>query len=156
MSARCVLYRMYDRAGVLLYVGMTSDPHSRFKAHSAEKDWWLEVDTIQVANFSDRAALAEAERQAILAEKPRYNVKDTRHRGTYSLTDIAEVIGADECLKRPERWLLNKMREMGCKGTLIDGEVRFTTRQINGLLDYQSSGQIFARKRAVRSMAAVR
>lgn len=146
MSSRHVLYRMYDRGGALLYIGITCDPHSRFRTHSVEKDWWRDVDTIRVENFSDRESLAQAERQAILAELPRYNIKDTRTRGTYSLLEIAELTGADQCLKHPERWLLGKMRASGNKGMNIDGELRFTRRQINALLDYQSSEKIYARR----------
>lgn len=154
-GARSVLYRMYDRSGALLYVGMTCDPHSRFRTHSADRDWWLDVDTIRVENFSDRESLAEAERLAIRSEKPRYNVKDTRTHGTYSLTEIAAMTGADRGLKHPERWLRNKMREIGHRGLKIDGEYRFTRRQINALMDYQSSEQIHDRRAAARSVAGL-
>ncbi len=151
MSTIHVLYRMYDAHGALLYVGRTCNPHNRFRAHQIEKHWWLEVDTIKVENFESRPALVEAERIAIVAEKPRYNIKDTLTYGTYSLTEIAEQLGADQCLKHPERWVLSKMREIGYKGQRIEGELRFTKRQIQHLEDYQSSWNVLERRRAQRA-----
>jgi predicted GIY-YIG superfamily endonuclease len=67
------LYRFFDEAGDLLYVGVTMNPVARWKQHSHEKTWWTEVAHIAVEPHSDRAAVMTAERVAITTEKPRYN-----------------------------------------------------------------------------------
>lgn len=74
------LYRFYDSTGQLLYVGITLDPGSRWKAHSKEKPWWHDVAQVTVETHDGRAAVLEAERAAILAEKPVHNV--VHNRGT--------------------------------------------------------------------------
>lgn len=69
------LYRFYDAAGDLLYVGLTADPGTRWKTHSRQKEWWHEVTTIRVEHFPDRVSVEAAERHAIQTERPRYNSK---------------------------------------------------------------------------------
>jgi predicted GIY-YIG superfamily endonuclease len=68
-----VLYRFWDAAGHLLYVGITADPLGRWKTHSKDKDWWSEVVNITVENFPNRSSVIDAERTAIITEKPLYN-----------------------------------------------------------------------------------
>lgn len=68
------LYRFYSATDDLLYVGVTLDPGSRWNSHRKEKPWWHEVSRVTVEAHPSRQAVLEAERQAILAEKPRYNV----------------------------------------------------------------------------------
>ncbi len=40
---RCAVYRLYDRDGALLYVGIAFDPDIRLAQHTADrdKDWWF-------------------------------------------------------------------------------------------------------------------
>lgn len=68
-----VVYRLFDVAGTLLYIGSTGDFRSRLRAHARDKSWWPEVArTEQEAHPTIQdARLAEAE--AIGAECPRYN-----------------------------------------------------------------------------------
>jgi len=74
------LYRFYDATGTLLYVGITADPGSRWRKHAQEKPWWQQITSITLETHPTRAAALEAERQAILAEKPVHNV--VHNRGT--------------------------------------------------------------------------
>lgn len=69
-----VLYRMFDKSNVLLYVGITNNPKGRFTAHSKSQPWWSEVSTISVHTLGSRSELEAAERAAIRAEHPRYNI----------------------------------------------------------------------------------
>lgn len=69
-----VLYRMFDRDGVLLYVGITNNPKVRFKSHSKSQSWWDQVVNITVKTYPSREALADAEQKAIRCEAPLYNV----------------------------------------------------------------------------------
>lgn len=68
------LYRFFDEAGDLLYVGVTADLGGRWKAHSKDKPWWSDVRSCTVEPHPDRAAVLAAERSAIESERPRYNV----------------------------------------------------------------------------------
>ncbi len=68
------LYRFYDSAGALLYVGITLNPTHRWKKHRDGKPWWAEVMRIQLEQYPDRPKVLDAERTAILTEHPRYNI----------------------------------------------------------------------------------
>lgn len=46
MSTTHALYRFYDAAGALLYVGITIDPGSRWRSHAHDKPWWQQVAQI--------------------------------------------------------------------------------------------------------------
>jgi predicted GIY-YIG superfamily endonuclease len=69
------LYRLFDAAGRLLYIGITMDPPRRWKEHRSDKPWWPEVDKKRLEQLegADAHTAAMAERAAVLAELPRYN-----------------------------------------------------------------------------------
>ena len=69
-----VLYRMYDAAGALLYIGITLNIANRLSAHQGEKPWWSDVANIKLEHFADRMAVLTAERTAIMEEAPAYNI----------------------------------------------------------------------------------
>ncbi|KAA6216422.1 hypothetical protein CP979_05280 [Streptomyces filamentosus] len=77
------LYRFFDEAGVLLYVGIANDPRVRWSSHAGEKRWWPEVAAKSVEWFATRAEAESAEIAAIIGERPQYNVthSDTRRPG---------------------------------------------------------------------------
>jgi hypothetical protein len=70
-----ILYRFYDRTGILLYIGITVDLGVRMAAHAKDKDWWPQVDrgATRIEYFDGRRAALDAEREAIKAEKPLHN-----------------------------------------------------------------------------------
>lgn len=68
------LYRLYNSEGVLLYVGITENPASRFAGHAVDKSWWSEVKRKQLAWCDNKAAAIVAEADAIARENPLYNV----------------------------------------------------------------------------------
>lgn len=72
-SRDTALYRLFDNAGALLYVGMAFDPDARCLKHQYEKPWWHEVAHREVEWFADRRLAREAEAKAIKTESPRYN-----------------------------------------------------------------------------------
>lgn len=57
-----VLYRLYDREGVLLYIGRTRSIRRRFRTHAAEQPWWPEVASCRTEFLPSYEALCEAER----------------------------------------------------------------------------------------------
>lgn len=71
----CV-YRFFDRAGRLLYIGITVNPQSRFTAHAEEKPWWVEVDhsRTQLVWFDTRPEAEKVELIAVRDERPLHNV----------------------------------------------------------------------------------
>jgi len=67
------LYRMYDDAGTLLYVGISGTTATRLSQHRAGKDWWHRVSFIRCEHFATRSDAAKAELRAIAAEQPEFN-----------------------------------------------------------------------------------
>lgn len=67
------LYRIFDAADVLLYVGITHDVGARFQQHRSDKPWWNERATHTVEEAPTRADVLYLEAKAILTEFPRYN-----------------------------------------------------------------------------------
>ena len=72
------LYRLFDRTERLLYVGVTSDPRSRWACHKADKDWWPEVYRYSLEWLSGRQDALLEEARAIAAERPAYNIAGGR------------------------------------------------------------------------------
>jgi hypothetical protein len=75
------LYRLSDRYGELLYVGITCDVPRRMSEHAADKAWWPEVAgrprVVPIRPRGGETPLAAAlrlERWTIVAEHPRYNI----------------------------------------------------------------------------------
>lgn len=71
---RTALYRHFDAAGRLLYVGISWSVLVRMMTHEREARWFDQVATITVAHFEDRVQALAAEARAIEQEKPVYNI----------------------------------------------------------------------------------
>lgn len=69
------LYRFFDTNGALLYVGISVNLPSRLSTHIKEKEWWHDVVQVTVEMLPDRESALEAEKLAIRAERPLYNVQ---------------------------------------------------------------------------------
>lgn len=70
------IYRLYNSAGHLLYIGVTNQPNGRFAQHRAEKWWWPFVDRISIVAVSyDRQYAEREESAAIWKERPRFNIR---------------------------------------------------------------------------------
>lgn len=70
---KTAVYRLYDNAGSLLYVGLGSDPKSRWRAHARDKTWWPDVATKEVEWHDTFSEAASAEHAAIHKENPAHN-----------------------------------------------------------------------------------
>lgn len=68
------LYRILDKDGDLLYVGISTNPEMRMYKHKRHQPWWSEVDGVTYEWFPDRSSAQAAERSAIHHEDPAYNV----------------------------------------------------------------------------------
>jgi predicted GIY-YIG superfamily endonuclease len=67
------LYRHFDDAGVLLYVGITDDLAQRRREHEHSSDWFARVVETMTVRYPTRVAAVEAERMAIAFERPAFN-----------------------------------------------------------------------------------
>lgn len=70
------VYRMFDRAGKLLYIGKTGHA-ARFDSH-AVKRWFPLVASITLEWHDTEASALLAEAHAIAIERPRYNIAGNR------------------------------------------------------------------------------
>lgn len=77
------LYRLYDNADRLLYVGTSADAQTRWEQHAREKLWWSSVARATVEWHPDRTTAMTAERAAIKAEAPLHNDKATSNEAIF-------------------------------------------------------------------------
>lgn len=71
--ADATVYRLYDRDGALLYVGVTARSTARLGQHMDDKDWWWLVASAQFEHFPTRADAQAREASLIRTEMPRHN-----------------------------------------------------------------------------------
>lgn len=69
----CAVYRHYDAAGALLYVGCSTDPAARLYSHFKESAWAKLIASVTFEWFDDRADAIRAESDAIHEGRPRFN-----------------------------------------------------------------------------------
>ena len=74
MPERTAVYRLYDDAGVLLYVGVTKDPDTRCKWHVARQPWGAEIARHEVIWLDDRVEAHRLETAVIASANPLHNV----------------------------------------------------------------------------------
>lgn len=67
------VYRFFDRAGHLLYVGSTINWPARRRAHQKKAPWWSEVAEEHAQRCADMVSACAAEALAIQTEHPRCN-----------------------------------------------------------------------------------
>ena len=77
MTGTCKLYRHFDGDDVLLYVGVSKSALRRLSEHSTAK-WADDIVRVSVQNFPSRSEALKAEREAILKERPKYNIAGTK------------------------------------------------------------------------------
>lgn len=68
-----MVYRCFDDAGRLLYVGSTVNIVGRLIYHSTQSKWWPAARVELEGPYSDEFSLRLAERSAIDAENPLHN-----------------------------------------------------------------------------------
>jgi excinuclease UvrABC nuclease subunit len=81
MSTRFHLYRHFDADGSLLYFGQSNNCFERLREHKFNSKWNDLIVTIRIERFASREEALAAERQAILLEKPRFNVREVPKEG---------------------------------------------------------------------------
>jgi DNA-binding transcriptional regulator YiaG len=72
-ASPCSLYRHFDAAGQLLYVGISLSALRRLGEHERGSQWYESIANVTVEQFSSRAEAEQAEIYAIRNEKPLHN-----------------------------------------------------------------------------------
>lgn len=75
------VYRVFDAAGDLLYVGLTAKPETRMANHRCRAKWWGLAVRIDWQTYPDRATAEQIEADAIFDERPRFNLRGKVTRG---------------------------------------------------------------------------
>lgn len=73
------VYRIYDTAGTLIYVGLTDRGHARQFEHIASKPWAWQIAETHWEHFGTRQEAATRERHLIETRHPKHNIQ---HRDT--------------------------------------------------------------------------
>ncbi|MEV5854664.1 GIY-YIG nuclease family protein [Streptomyces anulatus] len=72
-QGRTALYRLYDAADQLLYVGISNNPRLRWASHAADKTWWADVAVREIEWFPERAQAEDEEARLISLLRPLRN-----------------------------------------------------------------------------------
>lgn len=75
------LYRHFNKAGALLYIGIATDVERRTKQHKSSV-WGASITRTTIKTYSTRIKAAIAELQAIEKERPLHNVMPGDERRT--------------------------------------------------------------------------
>lgn len=141
-NRRTAVYRMYDKAGALLYVGIAFDPLSRWRQHQLAP-WFGSVVERWVEWYPTRDEAAAAEKEAIRMESPLHNVvdhpvndprmqaRDARRvkrqkvqAGVRAPLEPGETPGYISCTMRPDESVSDFIaRAAAARGPLSDSEV---------------------------------
>lgn len=70
---KTALYRHYDQAGVLLYIGISLCALTRTQQHRRQAAWAYDIVTVKIEWFETRQEAEAAEYKAIKTEKPKHN-----------------------------------------------------------------------------------
>lgn len=69
------LYRHYDSDEKLLYVGVSLNVVNRLCQHRVNSNWFSKISQIKIEQFKDRESALKAESEAIIKEKPIFNIQ---------------------------------------------------------------------------------
>lgn len=69
------VYRLFNAAGELLYVGYTFNPIARIKGHRRESYWGSEIASVRLEFFDSEKLARSAEARIINDEKPLHNLQ---------------------------------------------------------------------------------
>lgn len=122
---RTALYRFFDRAGQLLYVGISGDTESRWRQHAETKLWWSDVTEKTTEWFDSRPGALDAERVAIRAEKPLHN---HQHKPSSIIDELTtgDRSGVPGGPWSPYEFIAHELKGFIQSGTMKEGD-RFPT-----------------------------
>lgn len=71
------VYRIYNSSNELIYIGCTHHVPKRLNVHRQLMWWAPQIETVKADTYADRVSAHAAEKAAIYAENPKWNI---RHR----------------------------------------------------------------------------
>lgn len=71
---RTSLYRHFNGAGELLYVGVSLSAIQRLGQHAEHADWFKSISRVTIEHCDTREAALAAERAAVIRERPLHNI----------------------------------------------------------------------------------
>lgn len=95
------VYRVRDKVGRLLYVGVTRDVRKRLAEHRRDSwPWWDAYASHDSESFPDRGSAEKAEQAAIATERPALNVFHAADRASWKARGwLLATIGVE-----PQLW----------------------------------------------------
>jgi hypothetical protein len=124
------LYRHFDGAGNLLYVGISLFALRRLAAHEVHAGLWGDVRTITITPYPNRNDAARAEVEAIRNEKPRF---DQQH----AANPVKPPVAAADLGKG----LLKRLKGQGEAGASESDFKKRTTEVLTELKSLSSSNE---------------
>lgn len=112
-AERTALYRIYDEAGALLYIGITRDFGMRWQKHAAQQPWWPQVKRQVVDWYDSRPEARKAEIAAIGAEQPKHNKYDRFGAATSPEVEPPVIARVGTC---EQQGVPCRRRPIGCGG----------------------------------------
>ena len=85
------LYRHYNAAGELLYVGISLSSFARLAQHRDHSAWFAEITRVEFEPFETKESVLEAERNAIQKEQPKFNVHHKKLKPQAKVLDAEPV-----------------------------------------------------------------
>jgi len=86
-----ILYRLYDEAGRLLYVGITGRGPQRLVEHYRDKEWFSLVTHVEFERYFTREEVLRREKQQIQMFGPVFNVQHNPDSGFSSERMLTEA-----------------------------------------------------------------
>ncbi|WP_282026877.1 hypothetical protein [Limimaricola cinnabarinus] len=72
------LYRHYSSTGELLYVGISLSALRWLAQHNGKAHWASQIARVEIESYPTRTAALEAEREAIILQRPKHNIVHAR------------------------------------------------------------------------------
>jgi hypothetical protein len=123
-----VVYLLLNAQGETIYVGFTGNLEQRLANHRANKSWWSEVDRVSSEPYETRHDAWMAEKRAITAHSPRYNVNHVPG------GDLLTTAEAAKAMNRGYDWarrLLKRFEPVGHRGSVK----LWSAEQVQAIID---------------------
>jgi len=97
MTKPTCLYRHYDKDDNLLYVGISLSAYTRLSQHKSNSEWAATAVKMTTEPFNSRVDALEAEKKAIINEKPLFNVVHNHNKTKDQEPDYVRVYMDNVC-----------------------------------------------------------
>lgn len=136
-----VVYRLFDKDGGLLYIGMTGNFRARLREHRHGAAGATHPQIVAIKRrlatwtttpYPNRFDALSAERAAIRAEGPELNTLRPKERPSMTLPTDYTLEQVADSLQMSPRWVRDRVRE-GAEHIRYGRKIRFTAEQVDKL-----------------------